>query len=242
MPFAELSATSNFTFLTGASHPEDYAERAAFAGHVALAIADENTVAGIVRAHTRLKEIARIVAERAAQEAREGEIGPPRPDHAPRAPGPDIRNVPALLPAARLRLADGFSATALPRDRAAWGRLCRLITLGRRRAEKGACLLRFDDLLEWGEGMELILHPPGRESPPHLRAGPDPETWRRLARRLARRFPGACHMALAPCYDGRDAARFDRLAACAADLGLPTVATAAPRMHHGRQRDRKSAG
>jgi len=243
MPFAELSATSNFTFLTGASHPEDYAERAALAGLEALAIADENSVAGIVRAHTRLKEIARVVAERAAQEARAGEIGPPRPEGAPRAPGPDIRNVPALLPAARLRLSDGFTVTALPRDRAAWGRLCRLISRGRLRAEKGGCLLHLDDLIEWGAGMELLLHPPGQDSPPHLAAGPRGQAaprgagdWAPQARRLSRRFPGACALVLAPSYDGRDAERFDRLAALAADLGLPTLASAAPRMHHGRQR------
>ncbi len=243
MAFAELSATSSFTFLTGASQPEDYAERAAMAGIEALAIADENSVAGIVRAHARLKEIARIVAERAAQEAREGEIGPPRPPGAPRAPGPDIGNVPALLPAVRLRLSDGFALTALPRDRAAWGRLCRLISRGRLRAEKGDCLLHLDDLLEWGEGMELLLHPPGPDSPSHLAAGPQAQAarrgadgWAPQARRLSRRFPGACALMLAPCYDGRDAERFDRLAALAAGLDLPTVASAAPRMHHGRQR------
>ncbi|MEE4119101.1 MAG: error-prone DNA polymerase [Paracoccaceae bacterium] len=271
MPFAELSATSNFTFLTGASHPEDYAERAALAGLTAIAIADENSVAGIVRAHTRLKEIARVVADRAEQEARDGEIGPPRPAGAPRAPGPDIRNVPALLPAARLRLSDGFTVTALPRDRAAWGRLCRLISRGRLRVEKGECLLHLDDLVEWGDGMELLLHPPAPDSPPHLatasgagavtRAGvaaedlaaPRPAAlraagprapaaprgacaWAPQARRLSRRFPGACALVLAPCYDGRDSERFDRLAALARDLGLPTVASAAPRMHHGRQR------
>ena len=243
MPFAELSATSNFTFLTGASHPEDYAERAALAGIEALAIADENSVAGVVRAHTRLKEIARIVAERAAQEDAQGAIGPPRPAAAPRAPGPDIRNVPALLPAARLRLSDGFTLTVLPRDRAAWGRLCRLISRGRLRAEKGACHLHLDDLIEWGAGMELLLHPPGPDSPRHLAAGPRGQAapggagaWAPQARRLSRRFPGACALVLAPVYDGRDAARFDRLARLARDLGLPSVASAAPRMHHGRSR------
>ena len=44
MPFAELSVTSNFTFLTGASHPEEMMRRAADLGLPALAIADENSV------------------------------------------------------------------------------------------------------------------------------------------------------------------------------------------------------
>ncbi|MEM9247907.1 MAG: error-prone DNA polymerase, partial [Pseudomonadota bacterium] len=249
MRFAELCITSNFTFLTGASHPEDYAERAALAGLSAIAIADVNSVAGIVRAHTRLKEIARTVRDRAEQEARDGEIGPPRPPAAPRAPGPDIRNVPALLPAARLVLSDGLALTALPRDRAAWGRLSRLISLGRRRVEKGTCLIHLADVLDWAEGMELLLHPPGADSPPHLVPQPGgaavpnapasprgARPWLPQARRLTRRFPGQCHLVLAPCYDGRDAERFDRLTDLAQTLGIPTLASATPRMHHGRQR------
>ena len=77
--FVELSALSNFTFLTGASHPEEYAQRASLLGLPALAIADVNSVAGIVRAYTEIKEIARQVRLRQEAEAREGLIGPPPP-------------------------------------------------------------------------------------------------------------------------------------------------------------------
>ncbi len=59
--FTEFSITSNFTFLTGASHPEEYMERAALLGYPAIAIADINSVAGIVRAHSKAQEIARQV-------------------------------------------------------------------------------------------------------------------------------------------------------------------------------------
>jgi len=51
--YVELSITSNFTFLTGASHPEEYIERAATLNLPAIAIADDNSVAGIVRAQDR---------------------------------------------------------------------------------------------------------------------------------------------------------------------------------------------
>ena len=51
--FVELSATTNFTFLFGASHPEEMMERAAEMGLSALAVADVNSVAGIVRAHAQ---------------------------------------------------------------------------------------------------------------------------------------------------------------------------------------------
>jgi len=51
MDYAELQVTSNFTFLRGGSHPEELVEQAAELGYKAVAIADRNTLAGIVRAH-----------------------------------------------------------------------------------------------------------------------------------------------------------------------------------------------
>ncbi|MGI1662001.1 error-prone DNA polymerase [Palleronia sp. KMU-117] len=218
--FAELNITSNFTFLTGGSHPEEYMRRAALLGLPAIAIADENSVAGIVRAHTEAREIARQVRLRAEA----GLIGPPRPAHIPKPPSAEVDVAPRLVPAARIVLTDGFTVTALPRDRAAWGRLCRLISTGRLRAEKGACALRLDDLIEWGEGIELLIHPGHRDR------------WADSARRLIRRFGPACHLLLAPRYDGQDPARFARLGALAEGLGVATVASAAPMMHHGSRR------
>lgn len=70
--FVELSITSNFTFLTGGSHPEEYVRRAASMGMEALAIADVNSVAGIVRAHVECREVARLVALRQAFDAEHG--------------------------------------------------------------------------------------------------------------------------------------------------------------------------
>ena len=56
MPYAELFCQSNFSFLTGASHPEELALQADFLRYSALAITDECSVAGVVRAHTAIKE------------------------------------------------------------------------------------------------------------------------------------------------------------------------------------------
>ena len=100
--YAELQAVSNFSFLRGAAHPEELVDTAAALGHHALAIADHNTLAGVVRGH---------VAARAH----------------------DLRYVVA----SRLDLVDGPSVLALPQDRAAYGRLSRLLSLGKRRATKG---------------------------------------------------------------------------------------------------------
>ncbi|MGI9393676.1 MAG: hypothetical protein ACR2OY_03435, partial [Boseongicola sp.] len=274
MGFTELDITSNFTFLTGASHAEEYVDRAALLGLSAIAIADENSVAGIVRGHTRAREIARQVKERLESEL----IGPPAPVAAWAAkpkvvesyPGtrerqkngtlapeevedfPDgpkagfetrvmppplldasatILNVPRLIPAARIVLDTGFAATALPQDRAAWGRLCRLISRGRLRAEKGTCQLRMDDLVEFGQGLALLIHPPRGEAAQNGAHG-----WLQEARRLTHRFPKDCHLLMAPRYDGQDTERFDRLVRLAADMGIQTIASASPRMHHGSRR------
>src|SRR4029078_13216299 len=54
-PYAELHCRSNFTFLTGASHPEELLMRAAELGYSALAITEECSVAGVVRAHIEAK-------------------------------------------------------------------------------------------------------------------------------------------------------------------------------------------
>jgi DNA-directed DNA polymerase III PolC len=226
---AELSITSNFTFLTGASHPEEYMQRAALMGLSAVAVADVNSVAGIVRAHTEARKIAREVADLAAREAEGRLIGPPAPEGTPRPPSAEIRNVPRLIPAARLVLSDGPEITALAATRAGWARLCRLISRGRLRASKGDCTLRLEDVLEGMEGLELLLHPPAR-------ALDWPGDFRAQAARLARRFPGRMHLALAPVYDGQDARRFALWAEAAAALGVPTVASARPLLHHGRRR------
>lgn len=53
--FAELVCQSNFSFLEGASHPEEYVNTAAFLGYQAIAITDECSVAGVVRAHAEIK-------------------------------------------------------------------------------------------------------------------------------------------------------------------------------------------
>ena len=210
MPFIELSATSNFTFLTGASHPEDYVLRAAELGFDAIAIADVNSVAGIVRAHTKAREL-----------ARDG--------------GPKLR----LIPAARIVVEGGFSVTALPQDRTGWGRLCRLLTLGRRRARKGQCHLTLQDLLDWGEGLALLIHPQTVTQAPPVQA-PTVQggagAWLTVAHRLTRRFGGDCYLLMAPGYDGQDRARFAALTQLAAQLRIPTLASALPLMHHGARR------
>ncbi|MEP2530243.1 error-prone DNA polymerase [Shimia sp.] len=229
---AELCITSNFTFLTGASHPEEYMRRAAMTGLEAIAIADVNSVAGIVRAHTEGREIARKVRDRVRFDAAMGLIGPPRPEGVAAPARAPIYAVPRLIPAARLEFVDAPPITVLPETRQGWASLCRLLSKGRLRSEKGSCTLYLADLLDHGAGMQLILHPGTQALAGPCGAG----GWETYLPRLTRRFAGRMQLGLTPGYDGEDAARFRARAAEAERLGLPLVATAAPVMHHGARR------
>ncbi|QIE41233.1 error-prone DNA polymerase [Rhodobacteraceae bacterium SC52] len=229
--FAELDVTTNFTFLTGASHPEEYVHRASELGLQAIAITDENSVAGVVRAHVAARDIARDVAARGASVAKDGPIGPPLPTGHSHCPSPLLTCAPRLLPGTRLRLVDGLCVTILPRDRMAWGQMSRLLSLGRLRAPKGQCELHLDDLLGAADGSELLLHPPPELPVPRGAGG-----WWSQAQQVTRRFAGAVSLLMAPRHDGRDGAYFDALDNLAAALQIPTVASAAPVMHVARRR------
>ncbi len=128
--FAELAATTNFSFLRGASHPEEMVARAAELGLAGIGIADHNSLAGVVRAHTFARENAEAMAGT------------------------------RVVPGARLAFIDGAPDTLVyPKDRAAYGRLCRILTEGNLRAPKGECWLKLDDLLERGEGLQVVALP-----------------------------------------------------------------------------------
>src|SRR5215472_11721612 len=129
--YAELAVTTNFSFLRGASHPCELVERAAELGLAAIGIADRNTLAGVVRAHEAWKKL-------------------------------KTNELPKLLIGARLVFRDGTpDILAYPKDRKAYGRLSRLLSIGKRAApKKGECLLDLKDLLDHRRGLQLIVMPP----------------------------------------------------------------------------------
>ncbi|AWD23629.1 error-prone DNA polymerase [Fuscovulum blasticum] len=244
--YAELCVTSNFTFLTGASHPEELVTRAAELVLTAIAITDRNSVAGVVRAFSALKELTRLRAE-----AETGQTGAPPgttirsqkvtdpssrqtvPHFTGEGPAPARSDtpLPRLIAGARLVLTDSaVNWIALPTDLAAWSRLTRLLSLGKRRAPKGECHLHRADLLEWGAGMILIALPPD----PLDEANPTAS--RADLRQLARAFPGQCFLGAAPHYDGRDQPRLDRLATLAQTVNLPMAAVGDVLMHRAARR------
>lgn len=245
-PYAELCVTSNFTFLTGASHPEELVTRAAELGLAAVAITDRNSVAGVVRAFSALKELARLRNEaRATAEAaqdgptiRSQRITDPSsrqtvPHFAGQTDSPALSRVPLpkLIAGARLVLTDSaVEWLALPTDLAAWSRLTRLLSLGKRRAPKGECHLKRIDLAEWGKGMILVALPPDPLD------DAKPKTVRGDLLAVARTFPGQCFLGAAPRYDGRDQPRLDRLALLAQGVNLPMVAVGDVLMHRAARR------
>src|SRR5271170_2555885 len=123
--YAELAVTTNFSFLRGASHPQEMVETAAELGLAAIGIADRNSFAGVVRAYGEAKS----------------------------------RNI-KLLAGVRLVTTDGFEVLTYPTDRAAYGRLCKLLTQGNLRAKKGECHLTFEDILDANEDQIFIALPP----------------------------------------------------------------------------------
>jgi error-prone DNA polymerase len=106
-PYAELACTSNFTFLTGASHPQELVARAAELGYKAIALTDECSLAGVVRA---LEETQRCTER-----------------------GLPIQ----LIPGSSFRLENGSRLILLPLDHAGYTQICTLVTQGRRNAPKG---------------------------------------------------------------------------------------------------------
>ncbi len=183
-PYAELHCLSNFTFLRGASHPHELVEQADLLGYAALAITDECSVAGVVRAHM------------AAQDRRL-----------------------KLIIGSEFRLVCGLKLVALAIDRRGYGRLCRLITRGRRAAGKGHYSITRAELEAAGlEQCFILWLPAARPSPEQLR-------W------LAGRFPGRVRIAVELLREGSDRERLAALAQIGAQCGVPLLASGDVHMH-----------
>jgi error-prone DNA polymerase len=131
-----------------------------------------------------------------------------------------------LVVGARLDPTDGAALLCYPSDRAAYARLTRLLTLGRRRAGKGSCRLDRADLLAAAEGQNLILLPPER---PDAAFAAEAAAW-------AARAPGRVFLAARARLDGDDRRRIGRLAELAGACGTPLVAVNDVLYHHPARR------
>jgi len=197
--YAEIGITTNFSFLRGGSHPQDYVHQAAHLGLCAIGIADRNTMAGVVRAYKELDN-------------------------------PALEFKPKLLIGSRLVFIDGTpDILAFPRDRAAYGRLCQLLTRGKRGEDtlKGECHLKFDDLLEFAEGQLLALALPHRFEEAKARE---------FLERLGRACANSLWLAASLLYRGDDRRRLARLHRISVAAGVPLLATNEVLYHHPSRR------
>ena len=132
--YAEIGITTNFSFLRGGSDPRAYVHQAGELRLPVIGLADHNTLAGVVRAYKELENA-------------------------------EVQYPPKLLIGSRIVFIDGTpDILVYPRDRAAYGRLCQLLTRGKRgeNTAKGDCHLTFSDLLDFAEGQLLVLILPHR--------------------------------------------------------------------------------
>ena len=133
MTYCELQVTTHFSFLRGASSPEELFSHAGMMGMPALGVTDRNSVAGVVRSLYAADQV----------EKDQGLFVRP-------------------IYGCRLDLVDGTSVLVWPEDRAAWSRLTTLLTRGKARAdaqrgEKGQCFLHWEDVAAHADGLVAAL-------------------------------------------------------------------------------------
>lgn len=199
--YAELQCQSNFSFLQGASHPEELAARAAELGYAALAITDECSLAGVVRAHMEAKTQKLPLLIGATFRLRAG------PDAAP------------------------LDLTLLAQTREGYGNLSELITLARTRAPKGEYRLAPEDFTAPPPGYEHLRHLPECLAILSPVYGDDPDRMAQQARWLAATFPHRAWVGLTLLYRSRDDLHRAAVDHAARAAELPVVALGQVQMH-----------
>ena len=119
-----------------------------------------------------------------------------------------------LIVGCRLDLADELSILVYPTDRVAYARLCRLLSLGKKRGGKAKCLLGWSDLVAYGDGLIAILLPDDADDLCGLRL-----------RRLREAFGDRAYLALTLRRRPNDHLRLWQLANLAAEMRVPTIVT-----------------
>ena len=186
--YAELHCVSNFSFLRGASHPEQLVEQAHHLGYAALSITDECSLAGSVRAHVAAKKLGL-----------------------------------QLIIGTEVQLVDGPRLILLAPNADAYTEISRLITVGRRRCEKGAYRLTRSDL-ETNQAEVFALWLPGAQA-----------TDRAAAQWLVQTFAQRVWIAIEQFYGGSDGRHRERLKRISKQFAMPLVACGDVHMHRREQ-------
>ncbi|TCS39282.1 DnaE-like error-prone DNA polymerase [Paucimonas lemoignei] len=199
--YAELQCASNFSFLRGASRPEELVARAATLGYRALAITDECSLAGVVRAHVEAKSQGLHLIIGSQFQIRHADGSP------------------------------AFRLVVLAQNREGYGNLSELITLARTRTTKGSYLLTQDDFSAPGPENRHLRGLPdclALLAPEH---GADADTITAQANWVKATFPGRAWIALMLLHGARDASHRQAVEVAAQASGLPLVATGDVIMH-----------
>ncbi len=197
--YVELHCKSNFSFLEGASHPDELVTQAAELGYAGLALTDRASFAGVVRGFAPAKDLGfkYIVGTEV------------HPDDAP-------------------------AMVLWPTDRKAYGRLCRLLSRGRMRCEKGSCDLSWSDIAELSDGIIAgVLPPQLGQDPQQPTSTPPSIPWLgRFLRRDFRDVFGDRAYLLCELHRGvDDTAYADRLRTLALKHDVPLVAAGGAYYH-----------
>jgi len=239
-PYVELHAASAFSFLDGASLPEDLVEQAANIGLPAMALVDNNGVYGAPRFYGAAKKAglralvgAEIVLENplTTDNRQPSIVNQPTTDHRP--PTTELR----LLPESEHpRLANPLRLTLLVESRAGYRNLCRLLTAGALRNPKGEARYRWDDLREFAGGLHCLTG--GDEGPLAFllhQSGLDAS--RKYLEHLHSIFPQRLHVELQRHHRRDEEHRNQALAGLSRSLKLPLLATNGVR--YARDRDKE---
>ena len=220
VPYAELHCATNFSFLRGASHPEELVERAGALGYAALAITDECSVAGVVRAHLAARDAGLPLVIGAEFGLHRFASNPPAAGAPTAAPSP-------------LRPEHGARLVLLATSRIGYGDLAEFISTARRRAPKGQYLLEaadFDGGLP--DCIALLVPPVAAATVPAERAA-----FERQLRFFRERFATRLWLGAELLTRGGDAALLGWLQALGMRHGVPLTAAGDVRYH---VRSRKS--
>ena len=193
--YAELHCISNFSFLRGASHPEELVKQAHLLGYQAVAITDECSMAGVVKAHVMAKECG-------------------------------IQ----LIVGAEFHFREPVHLLLYAPNRVAYGQICHLISIGRRRAEKGEYDVRLKDI-RYGMDQCLAIWLPAKEAPGHENQNI------KYGEELKTIFGERLWLGLEVFPDGNEIEAYERALRLSGSLQLNIAAAGDVHMHHP---DRKS--
>ena len=220
LQYAELHCISNFSFLRGASHPEELVQKAALLGYHSIALTDECSLCGVVRAHQQVKLLNEILLkEKRLKEKQLEEKSSNATSHAV-----------ALIIGSEFVLQEGLRVVLIAPHRQAYGELSHLISRSRRNAPKGQYVTTIKDVQRFIKHCFLIAVFDSEN--PQLAT---PALEKQLIP-LINQFPSKAWLGITLLKQGLDSLRLSQGMALAAKLNIPALACGNVHMHSKEQK------